>query len=99
MGWCLLDRDDPSRVLYVSREPALAPEAPYEIEAGPIPQVDMRNFPTGVRVVFPEGMVRRGNDLVVYYGAADARVGGARVDEAALLASIEAAIAAGDTGT
>jgi predicted GH43/DUF377 family glycosyl hydrolase len=96
MGWCLLDGDDPTRVRHVSREPALAPEMPYEVHAGPIPQVDMRNFPTGVRVVFPEGLVRRGDDLIVYYGAADARVGGARVNEAALVASLEAAIAAGD---
>lgn len=99
MGWCLLDAGDPRRVRYVSREPALAPESPYEIQTAALPQVDMRNFPGGVRVVFPEGMVRRGGDLLVYYGAADENVGGARVDEAALVSSIEAAIAAGDGET
>lgn len=94
MGWCLVDRDAPERVLYVSDAPALAPEAAYEIDAGPIPQVDMANFPTGVRVVFPQGLVERGDDLLVYYGAADVSVAAARVNREALLASIEAAMAA-----
>lgn len=98
MGWCLLDADDPRRVRYVSREPALAPDAPYEIQTRPIPQVDMANFKDGVRVVFPEGMVRRGSDLLIYYGAADETVGGARVAEVALLAGIESAIASGHGG-
>lgn len=89
MGWCLLDIDAPERVLYVSDAPALTPEAPYEIDPGPIPQVDMANFRTGVRVVFPQGLVERGDDLLVYYGAADVSVGAARVNRDALLASIE----------
>ena len=90
MGWMLLDRDNPEKVLYVSESPALTPEASYEIDAGPIPQVDMANFKTGVRVVFPEGLVERGDDLVVYYGAADVSVGAARVNKAELLRSIAA---------
>ena len=94
MGWMLLDRDEPERVLYVSRDPALAPAAPYEIEAGPIPQVDMANFITGVRVVFPQGLVERGDDLIVYYGAADVSVAAARVNKEALLASLEMEMAA-----
>lgn len=92
MGWMLLDRDNPEKVLYVSDAPALSPEAPYEIETGPIPQVDMANFTTGVRVVFPEGLVERGDDLVVYYGAADVSVGAARVNKAELLRSIAEAM-------
>ncbi|MEO5817520.1 MAG: hypothetical protein ABIT20_19790 [Gemmatimonadaceae bacterium] len=92
MGWMLLDRDDPEKVLYVSDAPALTPEAPYEIDAGPIPQVDMANFRTGVRVVFPEGLVERGDDLIVYYGAADVSVGAARVNKAELLRSIAEAM-------
>ena len=40
MGWCVLDIEKPERVLYVSDQPALTPEAPYEIELRPIPQVD-----------------------------------------------------------
>ena len=94
MGWMILDRDEPERVLHVSREPALTPTAPYEIEAGPIPQVDMANFVTGVRVVFPQGLVERGGDLIVYYGAADVCVAAARVNTNALLASLESEMAA-----
>lgn len=89
MGWLLLDRDEPERVLYVTPTPALSPTEPYEIEAGPIPQVDMANFRTGVRVVFPQGLVEHGDDLVVYYGAADVSVAAARVNKETLLASIE----------
>ena len=94
MGWLLLEREKPEKVLYVSDAPALTPEAPYEIDAGPIPQVDMANFRTGVRVVFPQGLVERGDDLIVYYGAADVSVAAARVNKEALLASIEATMAA-----
>jgi predicted GH43/DUF377 family glycosyl hydrolase len=96
MGWALLDLRDPRRVLYVSPEPALRPEAPYEIQQEPIPQVDMANFRTGVRVVFPQGLVERGSDLIVYYGAADVSVAAARVDREALLALLEEALARGD---
>ena len=92
MGWCVLAADDPARALWVSDQPALQPEAPYEIEPGPIPQVDMANFITGVRVVFPQGMVELGSDLVVYYGAADVSVAAARVEKEALLTSIERAM-------
>lgn len=94
MGWCVLDRETPERVLYVSDAPALAPEAPYEIDAGPLPQVDMANFKTGVRVVFPQGLVERAGDLIVYYGAADVSVAAARVNKESLLASLGAAMAA-----
>ena len=87
-----IDRDAPETVLYVSEVPALTPEASYEINAGPIPQVDMANFRTGVRVVFPQGLVERGEDLIVYYGAADVSVAAARVNKEALLASSEAAM-------
>jgi predicted GH43/DUF377 family glycosyl hydrolase len=93
MGWCLLDLRQPERVLHVSAAPVLAPQAPYEIDAGPIPQVDMANFRTGVRVVFPQGLVERGEDLIVYYGAADVSVAGASVNREALLDSLEAQMA------
>lgn len=93
MGWCVLDLDKPERVRYVSDMPALAPEMPYEIEHRLIPQVDPANFRTGVRVVFPEGMVERNDDLIVYYGAADVSVAAARVAKRELIASLETAIA------
>jgi predicted GH43/DUF377 family glycosyl hydrolase len=93
MGWCVLDADDPRRVRYVSPTPALSPRASYEIHLEAMPQVDMSNFRTGVRVVFPQGMVERGGDLIVYYGAADRCVAAARVATHALLDALEAAIA------
>jgi predicted GH43/DUF377 family glycosyl hydrolase len=99
MGWCVLNLANPEKVLYVSGAPALKPEAPYEIRQEPIPQVDMANFINGVRVVFPEGLVELGNDLLVYYGAADVSVGGARVNKAALIAGIKNEIAAGHSAS
>jgi predicted GH43/DUF377 family glycosyl hydrolase len=98
MGWCLLDLHEPETVRYVSDAPALTPEAPYEIETRDIPQVDMANFKTGVRVVFPQGLIERGDDLLVYYGAADVSVAAARIGKQDLLTSIEAAIADGAGG-
>jgi predicted GH43/DUF377 family glycosyl hydrolase len=52
----------------------------------------MANFITGVRVVFPQGLVERGEDLLVYYGAADVSIAAARVNKEALLNSIENAM-------
>jgi predicted GH43/DUF377 family glycosyl hydrolase len=98
MGWCVLDLERPEIVRYVSDAPALAPQAPYEIEPGPIPQVDMANFRTGVRVVFPQGLVERGDEYLVYYGAADVSVAGASVSKTALLASLAEAIDRGEGG-
>jgi predicted GH43/DUF377 family glycosyl hydrolase len=92
MGWCVLDLDKPERVLYVSDAPALTPEASYEIEHGEVPQVDPANFRTGIRVVFPQGLVERGDDLIVYYGAADVSVAGARVPKRELVTSLAEAI-------
>ncbi len=56
----LLDEDDPSRVLRRSPDPFFVPEADFEV-AGFVPNV-----------VFPTGLVRDGDALLVYYGAADA---------------------------
>jgi predicted GH43/DUF377 family glycosyl hydrolase len=92
MGWCVLDLRKPEKVLYVSDAPALTPEAPYEIELNAIPQVDMANFRTGVRVVFPEGLVERGENYLVYYGAADVSIAAARVNKHDLVTSLAEAI-------
>ena len=92
MGWCVLDLKKPEKVLYVSDAPALTPEAPYEIGHNVIPQVDMANFRTGVRVVFPQGFVERGEDFLVYYGAADVSVAAARVNKRELISSLQEAI-------
>jgi len=75
-----------------------SPEASYEIEHKHIPQVDHANFITGVRVVFPQGFVEKGDDFIVYYGAADVSVAGARVNKTALIDSLEQAIALGEGG-
>ena len=98
MGWCVLDIDRPEKVLYVSDTPPLSPEAPYEIEMGLIPQLDHANFINGVQVVFAQGLVEMGEDLIVYYGAADVTIAGARVNKAALIDSIEKAIENGEGG-
>ncbi len=92
MGWCVLDLEKPERVLYVSDAPALAPEAPYEIEYGPIPQLDHANFINGVHVVFAQGLIEMGDDLIVYYGAADVSIAAARVNKRRLVDSLEEAI-------
>ncbi|HUQ48660.1 MAG TPA: hypothetical protein VM053_10510 [Gemmatimonadaceae bacterium] len=98
MGWCVLDINAPEKVLYVSDTPPLSPEAPYEIEMGLIPQLDHANFINGVQVVFAQGLVEIGEDLIVYYGAADVTIAGARVNKAALVDSIEKAMELGQGG-
>lgn len=98
MGWCVLDLANPETVLYVSDTPALTPDAPYEIEMGLIPQLDHANFITGVRVVFAQGLVEVGDDLIVYYGAADVSVAAARVNKRDLVDSLEKAIELGQGG-
>ena len=98
MGWCVLDLKKPEKVLYVSDAPALTPEAPYEIERNAIPQVDMTNFRTGVRVVFPQGLVERGENYIVYYGAADVSIAGARVNKRDLVTTLAEAIRLNEGG-
>lgn len=63
MGAALLDREDPSKVLYRTQPYLLAPAAPYEL-AGDVPNV-----------VFPCAALTEGNKVVVYYGAADTCIG------------------------
>jgi predicted GH43/DUF377 family glycosyl hydrolase len=94
MGWCLLDSEIPEKVLYVSDVPPLTPQASYESDAGPLIQLDMANFINGVHVVFPQGLVERGDDLLVYYGAADVSVAAARVNKESLLSSLAEEMAA-----
>ena len=56
----LLDLDDPSKVIGLSREPLLVPETAYEKE--------------GFRgsVIFPGGMILEDTgEVKIYYGAAD----------------------------
>jgi beta-1,4-mannooligosaccharide/beta-1,4-mannosyl-N-acetylglucosamine phosphorylase len=64
-GAMLLDRDDPRRIIGLTREPILVPEEDYEISDGFRPGVV---FPTGL-IADPDGTVK------VYYGAADTVIG------------------------
>lgn len=62
MGAVLLDRDNPTKVLFRTRDYLLAPAAPYEL-AGDVPNV-----------VFPCAALTDGRRVAVYYGAADTTV-------------------------
>lgn len=62
-GWALFDKHDPTRVLARANRPIFRPAAPWE-KVGQVPNV-----------VFVEGLVRRGNRWLFYYGAADKYVG------------------------
>ncbi len=59
-GALLLGADNPAKVLKWTAEPFMRPEAEFEVN-GFVPNV-----------VFPTGVVRDGDVLLVYYGAADA---------------------------
>lgn len=60
-GVMLQDLEDPRKVIAYSKEPLIAPEAPYEISGG------FRN-----NVIFPGGMIVEDNgEVKIYYGAAD----------------------------
>lgn len=64
----LLDKHDPSKVLYRTHDPLIEPTPAYE-KQGIVPNV-----------VFPCGAVIVRHDLYVYYGAADKVVGVASID-------------------
>ena len=66
----IFDRKDPTKLLYRSEQPILAPEKEWE-KVGQVPNV-----------VFVEGMVDRGNHYLFYYGAADTYVGVAEAPKA-----------------
>ncbi len=62
MGAALLDLENPHKLIARARRWVLAPEEPYE-RVGDVPNV-----------VFPCGGFVRGNELWVYYGAADSSI-------------------------
>jgi predicted GH43/DUF377 family glycosyl hydrolase len=68
LGACLLDLDDPSKLLAVSAEPVMRPLEPYEL-SGFFGHVVFTNG----HVVDPDG-----DTITVYYGAADEFVCGAQ---------------------
>ena len=60
-GIMLLDLQDPGRIVGLSTQPLIAPEAPYETAGG------FRND-----VIFPGGMILEDTgEVKIYYGAAD----------------------------
>ena len=66
-GVAEFDLKDPSKLIWRSDEPIFAPEKEWE-KVGQVPNV-----------VFVEGMIRRGNSWLFYYGGADKYVGVASV--------------------
>lgn len=76
LGALLLDARDPARVLGRSREPILAPEAPYEREG------------FFGKVVFTCGVLAEGDTVRVYYGAADGVIAVADLALADILAGL-----------
>lgn len=74
LGLALLDLDDPTRVIACPDEWVFAPEAEYEVHG------DVGN------VVFPCGWVADGDELAVYYGAADSSIALATANVSEMLA-------------
>lgn len=68
-GWALFDKNNPSRVLARSDEPIFQPELDWE------KKVASSTVHQAPNVVFVEGLVEDGKRYLVYYGAADCRVG------------------------
>ena len=75
-GAFLLDLHEPSRIVRHASGPILVPEADFERE-GFVPNV-----------VFPTGVVDRGDTLLVYYGAADTACAVAELSKADVLAAM-----------
>jgi beta-1,2-mannosidase len=62
-GVAMFDRNDPRKLIARTDTPVFAPEKPWE-KLGQVPNV-----------VFVEGMVKRANQYLFYYGGADTNVG------------------------
>ena len=77
LGALLLDLNDPSIILARSEKPIMVPTAPYEL--------------TGFfgHVVFTNGHIVKGDDLTIYYGAADEVVCAARFSIRDILSSLK----------
>ena len=73
----LLDLDDPVHEISRLRQPLLSPQFPYE-EKGVVNNI-----------IFPSGTAVFGDDLYIYYGAADERVAVASVKLSALLSQLK----------
>jgi predicted GH43/DUF377 family glycosyl hydrolase len=87
VGACLLDRDEPWRVIGRSAGWVFGPEAAYE-RTGDVPNV-----------VFPCGAILRDEEVWIYYGAGDSSVCLATARLADVLESIESATDVPDEGS
>ncbi|MFA5025280.1 MAG: hypothetical protein WC503_02145 [Candidatus Shapirobacteria bacterium] len=58
----ILDKNDPTKVLYKTAEPLMIPQEDYELQ-GMVPNT-----------IFPSGCLLENNHLYIYYGAADTSV-------------------------
>ena len=65
-GIAIFDRKNPRKILYRSETPVFEPGLDWE-KVGQVPNV-----------VFVEGMVRRGQEFLLYYGGADKQIGVAK---------------------
>ena len=74
----LLDHDDPRKIIGRTREPLLVPREYYELY-GEVPNI-----------VFPSGSLIEGDQLVIYYGAADTSICRAEVNLNLLLTAMTA---------
>lgn len=68
VGAVMLEKGNPTQVKARTRNPLLEPKEDYEIKG------QVRN------VVFPCGAVKKGDELLIYYGGADKVVAGARME-------------------
>jgi predicted GH43/DUF377 family glycosyl hydrolase len=77
MGAALHDLEDPRKIIARSSRPYLSPEMDYE-------KVGFYD-----NVVFSNGIVRRGDEILMYYGAADACTAGCRLSVDDLLKDLQ----------
>ncbi len=75
-GAVMLDREEPNRVIARTREPIMCPTTPYETD-GFVPNV-----------VFPTAWIDLGEELQVFYGAADTSVAMTRFSKRSILDSL-----------
>ncbi len=68
-GWALFDKKDPTKLLARSAKPIFEPEKDWE------KKTSSSTVHQAPNVVFVEGLVKDGSRYLVYYGAADCRVG------------------------
>jgi predicted GH43/DUF377 family glycosyl hydrolase len=79
LGAILLDRDDPTQIIARTQDPIMIPSAPYETDG------------FFGDVVFTCGGTVHGDELTLYYGAADTRMAAAKLSIHEILDQLKAA--------